>query len=169
MRPKRLLALLVSSTLTVLMAAATSTASADPTGPDNTPTVTLGSCASPPDNADATAQNRDAFVQLWMSRIQDKAWFANFANQGTLPDAIASEPYYSMGKDAQAWLISCLVDDMLAAAGDSATPDKVQNLQIGLDLVIFAKSQVRAMRHDLNETSIAAGPPPPTQGTHDAL
>ena len=78
------------------------------------PSIT--SCDSPPDNADATTANRNAFIQTWMSRISDKAWFANFAKQGTLPDGVANDPYYSMGKDTQAWLVSCLVDNMLASA-----------------------------------------------------
>jgi hypothetical protein len=170
MRPKRLLALLVSSTLTVLMATATNTASASPTGADNAPTVTLGACASPPDNADATAQNRNAFIQLWMSRIADKAWFASFANMGTLPEDVAADPYYAMGEDTQAWLISCLVDNLLATAGESATPDRVQSMQIGLDLVIFGKSQVRDMRHDLNESTQPTDPgPQPTSTLPEAM
>lgn len=154
-RSVRACAFIILSTLTLLMVTAPDRAVADPAGPaaSAAPTVTLGTCSTPPDNPDATTENRDKFIHLWMSRIADKPWFANFAGLGTLPDDIASEPYFSMTSDTQAWLISCLVDNMLATAGKTASASEVQNLQIGLDLVIFGKSQLRNMRKDLNETT----------------
>ena len=150
------------------MASPAGVASAD-TG-STAPTVTLGQCSSPPDNADATPANRDQFIHTWMARIADKEWFSNFANSGTLPDDVANDPYYAMSKDTQAWLVSCLVDNMLATAGESATPDRVQNMQIGLDLVIFGKSQVRQMRHDFNESTQPSDPgQQPTSTLPDAM
>ena len=160
------------------MATATSRASADPTDPSaNSTATTLASCDSPPDNADATAANRNAFIQTWMSRISDKAWFANFAKQGTLPDGVANDPYYSMGKDTQAWLVSCLVDNMLASASESPSGDDLQRLQIGLDFVIFGKAQLRQLRQQLNEPAPTApqvptselNTPPAMQNAENAL
>ncbi len=174
MRSKRVVAIVASSALTLMMVTATGRASADDpaSSAPATPVVTLGACETPPDNTDATAANRDAFVQRWMARISDKAWFQSFANSGTLPGNIASEPEFAMGKDTQAWLISCLVDTMLSTAGKTETPDGIQKLQIGLDLVIFGKSQLQDMREKLSSTDSSPThqtPPTPANLSSDAV
>lgn len=160
MRSKRVLSLVVSAALTLAMVATTSNASADPVAPTGTARP-LATCDAPPSNADATPANRDAFVQEWMAHISDKAWFANFADLSTLPPDIAAEPAFSMGADTQAWLIACLVDQVLASIGKTPTGDDLQRLQLGLDLEIFGKSQIAQMRTDLNKKSAPAAATPP--------
>ncbi|MDT4939235.1 MAG: hypothetical protein QOG80_2906, partial [Pseudonocardiales bacterium] len=130
------------------------------TSTSNTPPA---SCAAPPDNADATTANRDRFIALWGPRIADKAWFSTFANAATVPSDVLAEGFHAMDEHVQAWLVACLVDNLLAATSQQATPDQLAHYQVGLDIVIFGKKQIATAKDQLqNSTAPAQGPTVPT-------
>ncbi|HLY34891.1 MAG TPA: hypothetical protein VKQ07_10200, partial [Jatrophihabitantaceae bacterium] len=118
------------------------------------------SCATPPSSPDATSANRDSFIATWGPRVANKTWFNTFANASTLPPDVASDPYYAMDQQTQAWLVACLVDNLVAASGQTATAADLAKYQVGLDLVIFGKQQLQALKSQVN----AQTPPAQQQG-----
>ncbi|MCU1657396.1 MAG: hypothetical protein JWO57_2052 [Pseudonocardiales bacterium] len=176
MRGKGLVALVVVSAMSVVGLVATAgSASAAPTTP--APSATSGgqppaSCSAPPNSPDATAANRDHFISLWTPRLANKAWFTQFANLGAVPADIAAEGFNGMDQPTQAWLVACLVDNVLAVSGQNAPDSQVASYQLGLDLVIFGKGQIATARKQLAATTAPALKPPaavPSNLTSNAL
>jgi hypothetical protein len=121
--------------------------------PASTP---LASCSSPPDSPDATAANRDRFVELWLPRIQDKAWFDAFTALDTVPDDLAAEGFHAMAPEVQLWLGACLVDQMVAIAGTPASPEEVARYQAGINLIIFGKQRIAEIRQEMSQPAPTA-------------
>src|SRR3954470_2847454 len=59
------------------------------------------SCSSPPDDPDATAANRDRFVDLWSKRFADHDWLQSYANLKTVPSQILAEGFHAMSQPVQ--------------------------------------------------------------------
>ncbi|MCW2797602.1 hypothetical protein [Nocardioides sp.] len=115
----------------------------------------LSSCASAPDKPDATPENRDRFVDLWSPRVADHAWLQQYANRDSVPADIRAEGFHAMDADTQVWLLSCLLDDMLAVAGETPGVAKLNAYLTGLNMIIFGKKQIAELRDQLTEM-----PPP---------
>jgi hypothetical protein len=164
MRFKGIVALVVSVTMTVLMTAGAQSAVAD-TGASGTVSASSppASCDAPPSTPDATQSNRDRFVQLWAPRVEDNAWLQHFASLDAVPQDILDEGFHSMDKDTQAWLVACLVANLVAVSGQPASDSKITNFQIGLDVVIFGKAQIDTAREQLNKTAQPTDTPAPPQ------
>ncbi|MFL6109431.1 MAG: hypothetical protein ACJ72L_20905 [Marmoricola sp.] len=120
------------------------------------------SCASPPDDPDATTANRDRFVELWSKRMADHAWLQSYANLKATPQAILDEGFHAMSQDVQVWLDSCLLDAMVAQAGDTLTPQQRQQDLLGTQMVIFGHDQLNELRQGLADETSANTPAPPT-------
>src|SRR5664279_2909448 len=133
MRGKGLVAVVIATTMSIaVMTANAGSASAAPNAPAANPAAAAGgtgtppaSCSAPPDSPDATPANRDRFIGLWAPRLANKAWFTQFANLNALPADIAAEGFNAMAQLTQAWLVACLVDNVLAASGQQASTAQV--------------------------------------------
>ena len=77
-----------------------------------------------------------------------------------MPADIAAEGFNAMAQLTQAWLVACLVDNVLAASGQQASTAQVANYQLSLDLVIFGKAQIATARKQLASTTAPALTPP---------
>ena len=152
---------LLSTLLTVALTASVVTIAAAPASaapaPASSTLTPLASCAQPPSDATATDANRDRFVTLWAPRVKDKAWFTNFIGLTSVPPDIAAEGFNAMPAATQSWLVACLVDNLVAASGQSASQTDIANYQFALDAVIFGKSQIDALKDKVN----SAAPPSP--------
>ncbi|HYG92210.1 MAG TPA: hypothetical protein VD859_01375 [Nocardioides sp.] len=116
------------------------------------------SCASPPSSPDATPENRQRFVELWLDRFKDQAWLDEYTARDEVPAEILAEGFHAMGDATKAWLSACLLDAMLEFAGDGADAERRDVLLTGINLVIFGKQQMAELRQELNEPE----PAPPT-------
>jgi hypothetical protein len=130
----------------------------------------VASCASPPDSPDATAANRERYVDLWSARMADSAWLKNFTKLDAVPAEIEAEGFHDMDGQTQIWLNACLLDDMLATAGETPTDAKRNKYLSGLNLVIFGKAGIAKMRERLAaEAPVKLGPAAPEELTGNAL
>lgn len=166
MRFKRSVALVVAASASVVMIGTgvpSAGADATPAAPTPAPTGTAlpATCTAPPVSPNATPGNRDKFITAWAPRVANQAWITQFANAATLPDDIAAEGFHAMDADTQAWLVSCLVDNVLAAAGQTATVAQRSKYQLGLDILIFGKQQLGTLKKQVNETQPAQSAPAP--------
>jgi len=107
------------------------------------------SCATPPDDPDATEANRDRFVDLWADRFADHEWLTAYAKLATTPSQILDEGFHAMSEDVQIWLESCLLDDMLRSTGKTADTAQRQKYLIGEHMLIFGKAELNALRSGL--------------------
>lgn len=113
----------------------------------------LTTCASPPDSPDATAENRDRYVELWSARMADRAWMKEFGNLETVPEDILAEGFHALAGDVQLWLNACLLDDMLNTANETPGAAKFNQYLTGLNLMIYGKAGLQEMREQLNEVA----------------
>ena len=111
----------------------------------------VSSCSSPPDTPDATEENRDRFIGLWSERVADNDWLQSYANKDSVPANIRDEGFHAMDAETQAWLVSCLLDDLLDIAGENPGVDQRNAYLGGLNMIIFGKQAVADLRDDLNE------------------
>ena len=65
-----------------------------------------------------------------------------------------------MDSKTQSWLVACLVDNVVATAGLSPSTSQLTNYQVGLDLLIFGKSQLAAIRSQANQPAADSGQAP---------
>jgi hypothetical protein len=123
-------------------------ASADPPPPSplSGPAAT---CSNPPGNPDATPANRDRFIGLWAPRISATTWIQNYLDTPGIPASIQAEGFQSMDNAVKAWLVACLVDNViltkgLNGGGPGVTPTTAQlNVDLaGTAMIIFGKSQL---------------------------
>jgi hypothetical protein len=142
-----------SMMLTVSANAAAATAPARAGVTAAAATARLASCDSPPDDPAATPENRDRFVQLWSARLDDKSWLQHFVALKTVPDDIAAEGFHAMSAAVQTWLVSCLLDDVLAKADQSPAVDKYNQYLGSLNMVVFGKEEVARLRDQLNSVA----------------
>ncbi len=110
----------------------------------------LASCDNPPDSPDATTENRDRFVDLWSARLDDKAWTKHFVELTKVPDDILAEGFHGMSAEVQVWLSACLLDDVLAAGGESPSVEKFNQYLTSLNMVIFGKAAIQKLRDQVN-------------------
>jgi hypothetical protein len=122
----------------------------------------IADCATPPASSTATAANRDRFISLWAPRATNKAWITNYATLTSVPADIAAEGFQAMDGPTQAWLIACLVDSIMNSAGQTATPSQVGQYQLSLDILIFGKDQLQAVRNKLASAEAVPNPTPPS-------
>ena len=113
----------------------------------------VSSCDSPPDTPDATPENRDRFVDLWLARFKDNAWLTRYTELDSVPADIRAEGFHAMDGQTQLWLNTCLLDAMLATAGESSSAEQRNELLAGLSMVIFGKAEIAKMREELAETT----------------
>ncbi len=144
------------ATATVLTPAAAG-AAAPPAASDPPPVAT---CANPPATPDATPANRDRFVQLWSARFADHTWLTNYTKLATVPDNIQAEGFNSMDAQTQAWLDSCLLDNLLATTGENPSPEKRASYLTGIQMIIFGKSQLNQIRQGLTNETPSTTPQP---------
>ncbi|RNL80871.1 hypothetical protein [Nocardioides marmorisolisilvae] len=124
------------------------------------------SCDSPPDDPDATPANRDRFVELWSKRMADHDWLQSYANLKQTPQAILDEGFHAMSENVQVWLDACLLDSMVAKAGETLTPQQRQQDLLGTQMVIFGHDQLNQLRSGLaDEGANAPAPPTSTPGS----
>ena len=122
-------------------------------------------CDSPPDSPDATAENRDRFVQLWSDRFADQAWLDDFTAKESVPADIQAEGFHAMNDATKLWLATCLTEKMVAGATQAVSAAQQQQVLLGANLVIFGKDQIAQMREDLNKPAAAQPTPPlPSSG-----
>lgn len=133
-------------------------AQAEP-GASGTPAAgTAVTCASPPATDGATTENRDRFVDLWSDRFADNAWRKQFIALTKVPDGILAEGFHALPEPTQLWLSACLLEDLLATAGEQPSAQERETLLTGVALVVFGKESTEQLREDLNEP--APQPPP---------
>ncbi|HET6154028.1 MAG TPA: hypothetical protein VFE15_13830 [Marmoricola sp.] len=121
----------------------------------------ISACSNPPDNPDATAANRDRFVQLWSARFADHDWLTNYTKLAKVPDDIQAEGFNAMDADTQAWLGACLLDTMLATTGEHPSDKKRQDYLLGIQMIVFGKSQLAQMRQGLTNEAPSTDIPKP--------
>jgi len=117
----------------------------------------LSTCANAPDDPDATTENADRFVGLWLPRIKNKAWLDDFIAAKTVPADVRAEGFHAMSGPVQMWLGACLLEGMLDVADETASAKKTNQYLAGLSTIIFGKDRLAQMKKDLNE---AAKPDP---------
>lgn len=147
------------------------TASAAPGSSAGAPPA-ASSCDSPPDTPDATPENRDRFIDLWSERMADKGWLEHYTELATVPESIRDEGFHDLDGETQLWLNACLLDDMLATAGEPASAEERADYLMGLTMVIFGKEGIAQMREELAEQAPAdpdAQLPVPEDLTDSAL
>lgn len=140
----------VAAVSLVLAGLVGSTATASATMPLADPVKALASCANPPDDPQATPENRDRFVGLWTPRLRDKAWVQEFVELKTLPDDIAAEGFHGLSGEAQLWLDACLVEGLIAQGDDVPTAAKFNQYLSSVNMVVFGKADIQNMRDELN-------------------
>jgi hypothetical protein len=113
--------------------------------------VVMASCASPPDTADATPENRDRYVGLWSTRFANNAWLKDYAGRDTVPADVRAEGFHAMNEDTQVWLNACLLDDMLAKTGETPSAEKLNMYLSGLQMVVFGKADLAKLRAELQK------------------
>jgi hypothetical protein len=138
----------------------------------------LSSCDSPPDTPDATQENAERFVDLWMPRMKDQEFISSFIREGRVPDDIRAEGFHSMNADTQFWLASCLIDHALAESGETPTSDQRNEYVLGANLAVFGQQEIEGIKEELaSETGLDATdqgtgsevPPVQEDMTSDAL
>jgi len=117
------------------------------------------SCATPPDDPDATPANRDRFVDLWSHRFADHDWMTAYAKLQNTPPSILAEGFNSMSNEVKVWLESCLLDNMLATTGEHPSADKRAEYLTGEHMLIFGKNQLNAIRNGLTDLPAGDGSP----------
>ncbi|MBV6726753.1 hypothetical protein [Nocardioides daeguensis] len=132
-------------------------AQAEPGSPGTPAAGAAVTCDSPPESDGATPENRDRFVRLWSDRFADNAWRKSFVALKKVPDEILAEDFHALPEATKLWLSACLLDDLLATAGEQPTAQQRETYLTGVALVIFGKKSTEQMREDLNEPA----PPPP--------
>lgn len=120
------------------------------TAPAAVEQAAIATCASPPDDPDATAENRDRYVGLWLDRMRDKEWLDDFAAAEEVPDDVAAEGFHAMDPQVQLWLNACLLKEMLDVAGETPPAAKFNEYLAGLNMIIFGKAGLSQMREELN-------------------
>jgi hypothetical protein len=113
------------------------------------------SCASPPDSPDATVANRDRFVDLWYDRFSDNAWLEHYTELDEVPADILAEGFHAMGAATKAWLNTCLLEHMLAVGHETPSAEQRATYLTGLNLVIFGKAEMTALRQQLEQDTPA--------------
>ncbi|MFL6159265.1 MAG: hypothetical protein ACJ72D_24530 [Marmoricola sp.] len=121
----------------------------------------LSSCAKPPADVQASAADRDRFVDLWSERFADKAWLKSFAKAEKVPADIIAEGFHAMNPSTQSWLESCLLDDMLSTTGEHPDAAKRQEYLLGLHMIIFGKAQLAEIRKGLDDEKPSKDAPTP--------
>lgn len=134
------------------------TAASAVTAPAEDAPARIASCANPPDKPDATAENRDRFVGLWIDRIKNKAWLDDFIAASTIPADVKAEGFHDMPGDVQVWLAACLVDEMLDVADEGADAAKYNKYIAGIGMIVFGKAGLNKMREELNAPETEAAP-----------
>lgn len=119
----------------------------------------VSSCASPPDTANATVENRDRFVELWSQRFSDSGWLKNYAERDTVPADILAEGFHAMGEVTQVWLNTCLLEGMLAKSGEAPTAEKFNLYLSGLQMIVFGKDDIAELREELTAPTPAEQTP----------
>lgn len=112
-------------------------------------------CADPPGTDGATPENRDRFVELWSGRFTDNAWRKRFVALEQVPADILAEGFHALPQPTQLWLSACLLDDILATAGQQPTAQERETYLTGVALVVFGKKSTNELREDLNEPAPA--------------
>ncbi len=107
-------------------------------------------CASPPDLPEATVENRDEFVGLWLARLQDDAWLKSWTAATEVTAEVKAEGFHDMDPQVQLWLNACLVDAMMEVAGETPGPEQFNKYLAGLNMIIFGKDGLKKMREELN-------------------
>ena len=138
-----------------------------PSGPITCATPTPGVPGTP---AEQDAM-RDQFVALWTPRVIDDAFMQNYADQPTVPSDIQAEGFHDENAETKGWLISCLVDNVVAthgvdgnAPGVAPSDDRLQEIRAAIGLVIFGKPEIEQVRDQAAQPSPVTDPSPsPTQ------
>lgn len=107
-------------------------------------------CASPPDLPEATVENRDEFVGLWLARLQDDDWLETWTAATKVTAEVKAEGFHDMDARVQLWLNACLVDAMMDVAGQTPGPEQYNKYLAGLNMIIFGKDGLQKMREELN-------------------
>lgn len=113
----------------------------------------VSTCSSPPDLPEATSENRDEFVELWLGRMKDNAWLKTWTAEKKVPADIKAEGFHDMDPQVQLWLASCLLKEMMEVAGESPNGAKLNEYLAGLNMIIFGKEGLATMREELNASS----------------
>ncbi len=127
----------------------------------------LPTCSNPPDDPDATPENRDRFVELWSARFADQDWATAYAKLAETPSQILAEGFHDMSEDVQVWLEACLLDDLLAMSGKTATAEERERYLVGQHMLIFGKKTLEEMRESLTDKP-EDDQVPPLDPNHDS-
>jgi hypothetical protein len=119
------------------------------------------SCANPPDTPQATPENRDRFIDLWLSRFQDNAWLTRYTELDEVPADIRAEGFHGLDPETEVWLTTCLVDAMLEVAGETPSAERRTEYLVGTDLIIFGKAELAKMRDGLTDNEELTDEPQP--------
>lgn len=110
----------------------------------------VSTCASPPDLPEATEENRDRFVGLWLARLKDEDFLKTWTKAKNVGDDIRAEGFHDLDPRVQLWLNTCLLDEMMRVAGEDPTAKKRNEYLAGLNMIIFGKDGLKKMREELN-------------------
>ena len=126
-------------------------------------------CDEPPDSPDATPANRDRFVDAWLARFKNQAQLNAYTAKDEVPAGIEAEGFHDMDEPTQFWLTTCLLDEMLATAGENPNEEQLNKYLTGLNLIIFGKDALKEMREEFAKESPVTQQPVPQELTGGAL
>lgn len=133
-------------------------------------------CGTRPEGVTLPDAERDRFVSLWTPRVVDEVFLQNFVDQLTVPPEIEQEGFHALDATTEAWLISCLVDNVIAVHGVDGNPPgiapsaaRLQEIKAGLALAIFGKDEVNAIKAKAHETTPVSGDTPPTEAALNSV
>lgn len=132
-----------------------------PTMAEEAPAPISAVCDVVPEGAEATSDDCRRFVSLWLPRFDDKAWLQSWTDLADVPADIAAEGFHGLSPISQGWLITALVEPIIARSTPRPADDEIEKLTGLVALLIFGKAELNELRAEFAKPS--SGEPIPDQ------